>query len=160
MRNADLPSVNAAARQRLRELKPLIRTELAKAWIQEAALDPALPFGRPSRMERTAPAKPEDLTELSLDRVQAWLTLLEKNKPAMEDPLYPLVHQPGSIGRRCGRATRRRPSSESASTANISVRSANLRRTALAAGTPTATHCSTALHPAGSSLSPTAVPAR
>src|SRR5882762_6329599 len=40
MRSADLPDVNAAAKQRLRELKPLIRPEMAKQWIQEAGLIP------------------------------------------------------------------------------------------------------------------------
>ncbi|HEY2981165.1 MAG TPA: DUF1549 domain-containing protein, partial [Anaerolineales bacterium] len=40
MRNADTPDVNAAAKQRLRELKPLIRSELAKQWIQETSVIP------------------------------------------------------------------------------------------------------------------------
>src|SRR6266705_4135034 len=40
MRNAGLPAVNDAAKQRLRELKPLIRSELAKNWIEEAGLIP------------------------------------------------------------------------------------------------------------------------
>ena len=40
MRNAGLPPVNDAAKQRLRELKPLIRAELAKNWMQEAGSIP------------------------------------------------------------------------------------------------------------------------
>ena len=36
------------------------------------------------------------LTDLSLDRIQAWLTLLEKQKPGMEEPLYPWIQSAGS----------------------------------------------------------------
>ena len=32
MRNVDTPEVNAAAKQRLRDLKPLIRAEVAEQW--------------------------------------------------------------------------------------------------------------------------------
>src|SRR5438552_13243557 len=88
MRNADTPDVNAAAKQRLRELKPLIRTELAKQWIQEAGLIPRYLMAA-HRAWKGLPTQQADLTELSLERVQAWLTLLEKNQAGMEDPLYP-----------------------------------------------------------------------
>src|SRR6266699_6714552 len=37
MRNAALPTVNEPAKQRLRELKPLIRSELVKHWHMESA---------------------------------------------------------------------------------------------------------------------------
>ena len=88
MRNADLPTANAAAKQRMRELKPLIRAELAKGWIEESAQIPRYMMAA-NRAWKGLPPTEKDLADLSLDRVQAWLTLLEKNKPAMEDPLYP-----------------------------------------------------------------------
>ena len=79
MRNADTPDVNAAAKQRLRELKPLIRSELAKQWIQETTLMPRYLMAA-HRAWKGLPPKPEDLTDLSVDRIQAWLALLEKAK--------------------------------------------------------------------------------
>jgi cytochrome c553 len=91
MRDADLPGVNAAAKQRLRELKPLIRAELAKAWMEESAQISRYLMAA-NRAWKGLPPEGKDLTDLSLDRVQAWVTLLEKNKPAMEDPLYPFTH--------------------------------------------------------------------
>jgi hypothetical protein len=94
MRNADLPDVNAASKQRLRELKPLIRAELAKQWIQEAGLIPRYLMAA-HRALKGLPPEQSDLTDLSLDRIQAWLTLLEKREPAMEDPLYPWVQLAG-----------------------------------------------------------------
>ena len=95
MRNADTPDVNAAAKQRLRELKPLIRAELAKQWIQETGLIPRYLMAA-HRAWKGLPPKPQDLTDLSLDRIQAWLTLLEKQKPGMEEPLYPWVQSAGT----------------------------------------------------------------
>src|SRR5262249_4139247 len=90
MRNADLPEVNAAVRRRLRELKPLIRAELARQWIHEANLIPRY-LQAAHRAWKGFPPKQPDLTELSLDRVQAWLTLLEKREPGLEEPLYPWI---------------------------------------------------------------------
>jgi len=95
MRNADTPDVNAAAKQRLRELKPLIRSELAKQWIQETGLIPRYLMAA-HRAWKGLPPKEQDLTELSLDRIQAWLALLEKQKPGMEEPLYPWIQLAGS----------------------------------------------------------------
>jgi hypothetical protein len=46
-------------------------------------------------VERASP-EAQDLTELSLDRIQAWLALLEKQKPGMEEPLYPWIQLAGS----------------------------------------------------------------
>jgi hypothetical protein len=85
MRNADTPDVNAAAKQRLRDLKPLIRAELAKQWIQETGLIPRYLMAA-HRAWKGLPPETQDLTDLALDRVQAWLTLLEKQKPGMEEP--------------------------------------------------------------------------
>ena len=88
MRSVDTPEVNAAAKQRLRDLKPLIRAEVAKQWSQEASLIPRYLMAAQRAMKGLSP-KPEDLTDLSLDRIQAWLTLLQKQNPGMEEPLYP-----------------------------------------------------------------------
>ena len=88
MRNVDTPDVNAATKQRLRDLKPLIRAEVAKQWSQEANLIPRYLMAAHRAMKGLSP-KPEDLTDLSLDRIQAWLTLLQKQNPGMEEPLYP-----------------------------------------------------------------------
>ena len=90
MRNAGLPDVNETVNQRLRKLNPLIRVELAKQWVREVGLIPRYLMAA-YRASKGLPPKPSDLTELSLDRVQAWLTLLEKNQAGMEDPLYPWV---------------------------------------------------------------------
>jgi len=95
MRNADTPEVNAAAKQRLRELKPLIRSELAKQWIQETSLMPRYLMAA-HRAWKGLPPKAQDLTDLSVDRIQAWLALLEKQKPGMEEPLYPWIQSAGS----------------------------------------------------------------
>lgn len=94
-RNADTPAVNAAAKQRLRELKPLIRSELAKLWGQEATLMPRYLMAA-HRAWKGLPPKPEDLSDLSVDRIQAWLALLEKQKPGMEEPLYPWIQSAGA----------------------------------------------------------------
>ena len=95
MRNADTPDVNAVVKRRLRELKPLIRSELAKQWLQETSLMPRYLMAA-HRAWKGLPPKPQDLTELSLDRIQAWLALLEKQKPGMEEPLYPWIQLAGS----------------------------------------------------------------
>jgi len=95
MRNADTPDVHAAPKQRLRELKPLIRSELAKQWLQETTLMPRYLMAA-HRAWKGLPPKPQDLTELSLDRIQSWLALLEKQRPGMEEPLYPWIQSSGS----------------------------------------------------------------
>jgi Protein of unknown function (DUF1553)/Protein of unknown function (DUF1549)/Planctomycete cytochrome C len=95
MRSADLPDVNAAAKQRLRELKPLIRAELAKQWIEEASRIPQYLLAANRAWKGLAP-KQQDLANLPLDRIQAWLTLLEKQKPGMEEPLYPWIQSAGA----------------------------------------------------------------
>lgn len=90
MRNANLPDINSEAKRRLRELKPNIRAELAKQWIREVHVVPRYIIAA-HRAWKGLPPKREDLTDLSLDRVQAWLTLLEKREPGMEEPLYPWI---------------------------------------------------------------------
>ncbi len=95
MRNADLPDVNTAAKQRLRELKPMIRTELAKQWMLEAGRIPQYLMAA-NRAWKGLPPRQQDLADLSLDRMQAWLALLEKQKPGMEEPLYPWIQSAGS----------------------------------------------------------------
>jgi hypothetical protein len=94
MRNADTQAVNAAAKQRLRDLKPLIRSEVAKQWIQETTLMPRYLMAA-HRAWKGLPPTPEDLTDLSVDRIQAWLALLEKQKPGMEEPLHPWIQAAG-----------------------------------------------------------------
>jgi hypothetical protein len=95
MRSADTPDVNVAAKQRLRDLKPLIRVEVAKQWIQEANLIPRYLMAA-HRANKGISPMPEDLTELSLDRIQAWLILLQKQNPGMEEPLHPWLQLAGS----------------------------------------------------------------
>jgi hypothetical protein len=95
MRNADLPDVTAATKQRLRELKPLIRTELANRWIEEAGRIPQYLMAA-NRSWKGLPTRQQDLADLSLDRMQAWLSLLQKQKPGMEEPLYPWIQSAGS----------------------------------------------------------------
>jgi len=88
MRNAVLPAAAEPVKQRLAQLKPQIREELARAWLGEIRQIPRY-LTAADRAARGVPPEPADLTELSLDRVQAWVTLLEKTKPNLEDPLYP-----------------------------------------------------------------------
>jgi hypothetical protein len=88
MRNADMPDVNDSVKQRLRDLKPMIRAEMAKQWIEEAGRIPQFLLAA-NRAWKGLPTAQQDLAGLSLDRMQAWLTLLEKQKPGMEEPLYP-----------------------------------------------------------------------
>lgn len=90
MRNAGLPEAANATKQRLGELKPQIRGELAKAWLDEVGMIPGylMAARRAWKGERT---DQKDLTQGSLERIQAWVTLLEKRNPALEDPLYPFV---------------------------------------------------------------------
>jgi len=90
MRNAGLPEAANATKQRLAQLKPQIRGELAKVWLEEVRMSPRylMAARRAWKGEQSAE---KDLTELSLERVQAWVTLLEKRNPAMEDPLYPFI---------------------------------------------------------------------
>jgi hypothetical protein len=94
MRNADTVETSAAAKQRLRELKPLIRAELVKQWSEEAGLIPRYLMAA-HRAWKGLASRQEDLTDLSLDRIQAWLTQLQKNKPGMEEPLYPWIQSTG-----------------------------------------------------------------
>ena len=89
-RTADLPEIHAAPKQRLREMKPGIRTELAQGWMLETETMPRYLLAA-HRAWKGLPPEVNDLSELSLDRVQAWLTLLQKPKPEMEDPLNPWV---------------------------------------------------------------------
>ncbi|MGI8990671.1 MAG: DUF1553 domain-containing protein [Bryobacteraceae bacterium] len=95
VRDADTADVNAAAKRRLNELKPPIRTELAKQWTQEASLIPRY-LTAATRAWKGLPSQPADLTQLSLDRVQAWVTLLEKQKIGMEESLYPWTQSAGT----------------------------------------------------------------
>jgi hypothetical protein len=90
MRNAVLPTAADGARQRLKDLKPRIREELARAWMEEARLVPRYLLAANRAWKGLAPER-ADLTDLSLDRIQAWVTLMERQKPAMEDPLDPWV---------------------------------------------------------------------
>ena len=91
MRTADLPEVHTAVKQQLREMKPRIRAELARQWIRESETIPRYLLAA-HRAWKDLPPEVEDLSELSLDRLQAWLSLLEKPTPEMEDPLYPWIH--------------------------------------------------------------------
>lgn len=95
MRDADAPHVNDAAKRRLKELKPLIRAELAKQWMAETSTMPRYLMAANRAWKGEAP-RAEDLAELSLDRMQAWVTLLEKNQAGMEEPLYPWMQIAGA----------------------------------------------------------------
>ena len=97
MRTADLPEVHSAVKQRLRDMKPRIRAELARQWIRETETIPRYLLAA-HRAWKDLPPEVKDLSELSLDRIQAWLSLLEKPKPEMEDPLYPWIHSAQSDG--------------------------------------------------------------
>jgi mono/diheme cytochrome c family protein len=93
---ADLPPVNASIKQNLAQRKPLIRAELAKAWRGEIALMPRYLMAA-YRAVNKLPTQPEDLTELSLDRIEAWVKVLDKPKSTLEDPLYPFLHSSPQI---------------------------------------------------------------
>jgi hypothetical protein len=86
MRNAGLSSSADAAKQQLKQLKPQIRQELGTVWSEEAKSIPRYLLAA-DRAWKGKPTDPRDLTDLSLDKVQAWVTLLERQKPPMEDPL-------------------------------------------------------------------------
>ncbi len=87
-RTADLPGFHDAARQRLQELKPPIRAELARLWMLETEKLPRYLMAA-HRAWKGLPPEATDLSELSLERIQAGLSLLQKPKPEMEDPLFP-----------------------------------------------------------------------
>ena len=140
MRNADTPDVNAAAKQRLRELKPLIRTELAKQWIQETGPDSAVPDGGTSRLERTSSqaagsqgslARPDSgMADLARE-TKAW-----NGRAALSvDPVRRHRHRSGlaqaevTLRRRDAKPRRFQPR-------ELSVLLAIWRETALAAGMP------------------------
>lgn len=90
MRTADLPEVNRRYKQQLAELKPAIRTELAAYWSREA--DTIVRYLLAAdRAWKGLPPQEEDLRELSVERIQSWLSLLNRPKIEMEDPLYPWV---------------------------------------------------------------------
>jgi hypothetical protein len=89
-RTEDLPEDYAGIKQRLGAEKPAIRSELARLWMREAAGMPRY-LAAADRAWRGLAPLPEDVTDLSLERLQAWVSLLEASKPAMEDPLYPWI---------------------------------------------------------------------
>ena len=89
-RTADIPEVHSDVKRRLREMKPHIRAELARWWILETESIPRYLLAAHRAWKRLSP-QVKNLTELSLDRIQAWLSLLEKPEPEMEDPLYPWI---------------------------------------------------------------------
>jgi mono/diheme cytochrome c family protein len=84
----DGESANARQKQQLRELKGLLRAELAATWSREAQ-----EVGRYLRAAQAARDKKPDAASLAagLDpaRLQAWVTALEKKGSGLEDPLQP-----------------------------------------------------------------------
>jgi hypothetical protein len=84
----DDDTVNAARKQRLRELKSQLRLELAALWHPQAK-----EAGRYLRAAQAARDKAPNAAELAqgLDagRLKAWTTALEKKKPGLEDYLTP-----------------------------------------------------------------------
>lgn len=84
----DAPNVNAAPKQRLSELKPLIRNEIVARWRQDAAnvgryllaADAQL-HDRPNAFELAAGLDPK--------RIENWVAALKVEKPALEYPLGP-----------------------------------------------------------------------
>ncbi len=95
MRNAGLPEAANATKQKLAQLKPQIRGELAKAWLEEIRMSPRYMVAARRAWKGEQPDQ-KDLTELSLERVQAWVSLMEKRNPVMEDPLYPFLQGTGN----------------------------------------------------------------
>ena len=91
MRNAGLNSAAEPVKQRLGQMKPQIREELAKVWLEESRQIPRYLLAADRASKGVAP-EPKDLTELSLERVQAWVSAMEKPKLGLEDPIYPFVH--------------------------------------------------------------------
>ena len=83
---ADLPETSAGAKQRLAAKKPLIRSELARLWMDEAKRIPSLLLAADRAWRNLAPTQ-EDAVQL--ERVQALVSVLESPKPKLEDPLYP-----------------------------------------------------------------------
>ena len=90
MRTADLPEVNSRFKRQLNELKPQIRSELAANWSREA--DSIVRYLLAAdRAWKQLPPIEQDLRDLSVDRIQSWLSLLGRQKFELEDPLYPWV---------------------------------------------------------------------
>ncbi len=95
MRNAGLPEAANNTKQRLAQLKPQIRGELAKVWLDEVRMLPRYMMAARRAWKAEQPDQ-QDLTQLSMARMQAWVTLMEKRNPALEDPLYPFLQ--GAFG--------------------------------------------------------------
>ena len=92
-RTADLPGAGAAVKSRLASLKPRLRTELAREWMQETADIPRYLLAAGRARSHRAP-DPDD-AQLPVDRLQAWLDALSHAKAGMENPLYPWVRLAG-----------------------------------------------------------------
>jgi hypothetical protein len=90
MRTADLPETNRRFKQQLVELKPQIRGELATHWARDADSIARYLLAADRAWKGLAPDE-RDLKELPVDRVQSWLTLLNRRKIEMDDPLFPWV---------------------------------------------------------------------
>jgi hypothetical protein len=87
MRTADARGSNQELKQRLLQLKPRIRDALARIWLADSARMSRYLMAAHRAWRGMAP-RPEDLVELSLDRLQAWVAALSRSKLPMEDPLY------------------------------------------------------------------------
>jgi cytochrome c553 len=97
MQTADLPDAYAPVKRRLEELKPRIRREVAAAWLREAGQIPRYLMAA-HRAWKGAPPEPADLNELSLERLQAWVSQLDRHKPGMEEPLTPWIQLANASG--------------------------------------------------------------
>ncbi|MEW5974275.1 MAG: PSD1 and planctomycete cytochrome C domain-containing protein [Acidobacteriota bacterium] len=90
MRAADLPGINQRFKEQLAELKPAIRSELAAKWSEEA--DQIVRFlNAANRSWKEEPPIEGDLQQLSVDRIQNWLSLLTRHRVNLDDPLYPWI---------------------------------------------------------------------
>jgi hypothetical protein len=83
----DLPDVNAATIDRLREIKSALRQELAEAWKRDAATIAS--YMQAAQAQRLN--LPADPTVASLDakRLEKWLAVLAVKKAPQEDPFEP-----------------------------------------------------------------------
>lgn len=82
----DDPTVNAQPKEKLQALKGQIRSEISNQWLANAR--EVSRYLRAAQAQREkAPNAAELAQGLDAERVKAWVTVLEKRKPGLEDPL-------------------------------------------------------------------------
>jgi hypothetical protein len=84
----DTPEVNAAERQRLKELKQQIRGELAKVWQTDSSQFAA--YLHAAQAKRAGAADAAELArELNAERLEKWVAAIAAEKQPLEEPLQP-----------------------------------------------------------------------